>query len=145
MLHGLFESNDVEIMDENFPCFVVLMDDHTEESYSEMLRILKDYATDKIDDSYVCLTPKDVRIMGDWSLAEHNASVNSQNVEVKTDDALGWHFINAVNENMKNRNIIHLHYQFEHFHRFLRYFETLRGIHYDCAEIAFNLILSKSW
>ena len=131
-------------MDENFPCFVTLMDDHNEASYDEILNKLMQYAKEHIDPKYARLTAKKVRIMGDWSMAEHKAMRHSQHIQIKSDDGCGWHLINAINDNMKTRNVIELYYHCEDFRRFIRYFETLRGIHFDCADVAFKLIRIKS-
>eukprot|EP01083_Nonionella_stella_P222682 794364_1 len=118
ILHGLFESGDVDTMDENFPAFVILMNDHTEEN---------------------------VRLMGDWSLGEHNALSRSEHTDTGTDDFCGWHMIQSIDKRMKKTNIIAFYYHNNDFRRYVRYFETLRGIHLDCAETAYNLIRTNGW
>ncbi len=145
ILHGLFESQSIELMDENFPAFLCLMIDHTEDTYHEILHALMVYVQRTFDPSYVTLTGKRVRLMGDWSMGEHNTLNNSEYVEVKKDDGCGFHFINRVNANMKSKGYIKYYYDHKLFRKYVRYFECLRAIHLDCAELACDLIKRKSW
>eukprot|EP01083_Nonionella_stella_P101372 287303_1 len=120
IIHGLFETDSVDLMDENYPGFLALMIDHTKESYS-------------------------VRLMGDFALAEHKMFIESRHVDVKRDDACGWHFINAISEQMKKRMIIKIYFKCDEFRMYIRIFIALRGIHLDCIEMACDLIRDKAW
>eukprot|EP01084_Bolivina_argentea_P186693 321733_1 len=145
IIHGVQESHSVDIQDESFPAFLCLMDDHTKESHDEIIQRLVDYAESNIDENFECLTSKEVRLMGDWSLAEHNSLGNSKYIQVKSDDYCAWHFINSVMDNMKDKKVIEYYYSDVMFRYFIRCFEILRAIHLDCALTALDLIRIKSW
>eukprot|EP01083_Nonionella_stella_P205243 747585_1 len=132
-------------MDESFPAFVCLMMDHAEDAYDEILHCLVRYANDNLDEIGDCLTSKPVRLMGDFSLAEHNSLSSSRHIDVLSDDSCGWHFVNAINDNMNKHHVIGYYINDVTFRKFVRYFECVRGIHLDCAQLAVKLIKTNAW